>query len=243
MSLQIRFKRLNLDANEFTKPLVTALFMLFRARQYARDAAMNPWHFAVEMEEFYRLGVTKSEVRWLILKGLAIHAQEAFSQQQNARLFKKLPTHRVPNDACLIATDALASLIVCKDAEVGRLTDAGGIRFSGFSIESRDESERETQSIQPDWDHHKRELRYEGQLVKKFRVSAPNQERILCAFQEEGWPSHIDDPLPPEPGLDCHNRLKDTIKYLNRHQINTLLEFRGDGTGCGVLWARRSKVL
>jgi hypothetical protein len=36
-------------------------------------------------------------------------------------------------------------------------------------------------------------------VVKEFKLPAPNQETILTAFQEEGWPPRIDDPLPPVP--------------------------------------------
>jgi hypothetical protein len=75
-----------------------------------------------------------------------------------------------------------------------------------------------------------------GKLVKRFRVPSPNQERILAAFEEEGWPPRIDDPLPPHPEQEPKRRLRDTIKSLNRHQINRLLHLTGDGTGQGVRW-------
>ena len=59
---------------------------------------------------------------------------------------------------------------------------------------------------------------------------------ILAAFEEEGWPSRIDDPLPPQPEQDSKRRLSDTIKCLNRKQASPLIHFRGDGTGEGVVW-------
>jgi hypothetical protein len=65
---------------------------------------------------------------------------------------------------------------------------------------------------------------------------SPNQERIIAAFEEEGWPRRIDDPLPPHPEQDPKHRLRDTIKSLNRHQVNRLLHLTGDGTGQGVRW-------
>ena len=63
-----------------------------------------------------------------------------------------------------------------------------------------------------------------------------NQEAILAAFQEDGWPARIDDPLPPVAETDPKRRLSDTIKCLNRKQQNALVRFSGDGTGEGVLW-------
>ena len=87
----------------------------------------------------------------------------------------------------------------------------------------------------PVWDKKRRELRLGDVIVKRFKWPATNQERILQAFQEEGWPVKIIDPLPPHPGICPKRRLHDTIKCLNRRQINGSLKFRGDGTGQGVL--------
>jgi len=58
----------------------------------------------------------------------------------------------------------------------------------------------------------------------------------VAVFEEEGWPQHIDDPLPTTADCDSKQRLHDTIKRLNRHQINQLIRFRGDGSGSGVIW-------
>jgi hypothetical protein len=76
--------------------------------------------------------------------------------------------------------------------------------------------------------------------VKRFRQPAPSQETILATFEEEGWPPHIDDPLPPQPGQLPKQRLHETITNLNRHQQNRLLHFLGDGTGRGVCWQLRA---
>lgn len=65
---------------------------------------------------------------------------------------------------------------------------------------------------------------------------APDQERILAVFQEESWPDRIDDPLPPVPGITPKRRLHSTIQCLNRNQKTHLLQFHGDGCGCGVRW-------
>ena len=72
--------------------------------------------------------------------------------------------------------------------------------------------------------------------VKRYRVRSPNQEAILAAFQEEGWPHHIDNPLSPLPDQCPKQRLHSTIKYLNSCQENRLVRFRGDGTGEGIVW-------
>lgn len=94
----------------------------------------------------------------------------------------------------------------------------------------------------PCWDGALRQLRWAGQLVKEFRVPAANQEAILTALEEEGWPPYLDDPLPPTNDIDPKARLHDAIKNLNRKQINRLLCFRGNGNGEGVLWSHRLRA-
>ena len=81
-----------------------------------------------------------------------------------------------------------------------------------------------------------RRLLFGDTLVKAYRASAPNQHRILAAFQEEEWPSRIDDPLPPSRNVHPKHRLHETIAALNSNQKNRLLHFTGDGFGQGVCW-------
>jgi hypothetical protein len=56
------------------------------------------------------------------------------------------------------------------------------------------------------------------------------------AFEEEGWPPRIDDPLPPSPEIDAKSRLRYTIKSLNKRQKKQLIHFMGDGSGEGIMW-------
>jgi hypothetical protein len=78
----------------------------------------------------------------------------------------------------------------------------------------------------------------QDQVAVNCRIMAPeaNQETVLMAFEEDGWPPRIDDPLPPLPQLDPRRRLHDTIKALNRKQKSLLLRFMGDGSGEGIRW-------
>ena len=72
-------------------------------------------------------------------------------------------------------------------------------------------------------------------VVKRYRVPSPTQEAVLDAFEEEGWPDRIDDPLRPDPDQDGKRHLHDTIRRLNRNR-RAAIHFSGDGTGTGVLW-------
>jgi hypothetical protein len=88
----------------------------------------------------------------------------------------------------------------------------------------------------PRWDANTRTLFCGDGVVKRFKLPAANQELILTAFEEEGWPPRIDDPLPGEPGVDPRQRLRDTIRALNGKQDCPALRFSGDGTGTGISW-------
>ncbi|MGY8750076.1 MAG: hypothetical protein ACKVHR_18705 [Pirellulales bacterium] len=102
--------------------------------------------------------------------------------------------------------------------------------------QSNDASQRiDTTVPQPVWDRARRELRLGNKLIKCFKWPAENQERVLDEFEDNGWPSHISDPLESHDSICPKRRLHDTIKCLNRKQINGLIKFRGDGTGLGVL--------
>ena len=90
----------------------------------------------------------------------------------------------------------------------------------------------------PTWDTDRKELWFGPHLIKRFRFQSPNQETILTVFHEDGWPSKIDDPLPPVPNQTSRQRLHDAIKNLNRHRLSRMIRFAGDGTGEGVRWER-----
>ena len=89
----------------------------------------------------------------------------------------------------------------------------------------------------PRWDDLRRELVVHGQIVKRFRLPAPYQEAVLAAFEEEGWPPRVFDPLSPQGDQDPEATAARDHQYgLNRSRLARIIRFRGDGTGQGVLW-------
>lgn len=91
--------------------------------------------------------------------------------------------------------------------------------------------------LTPRWDAARRQLWLGDELVKEFRTPAAAQEAVLAAFEEEGWPDSIDDPLPSNGGrLHPKDRLRDEVRRLNAHQREGRIRFRCDGTGEGILW-------
>lgn len=108
--------------------------------------------------------------------------------------------------------------------------------ISGTGSTSRADSLPTAPQSVPLWDAQRRELLVDGEVVKRFRVPAPNQIAVLAAFEDEGWPSRVLDPLPPQGDEHPKRRLNETIKALNGHHRVRVIRFSGDGTGQGVLW-------
>jgi hypothetical protein len=87
----------------------------------------------------------------------------------------------------------------------------------------------------PCWRAADRELRFRGEVVLRFGRSAPNQERVLGALEELGWPPQIDNPLPLKKGKRQRKRLCDTLRHLSAAQ--RAIHFRVSVDGRAVLWA------
>jgi hypothetical protein len=134
-----------------------------------------------------------------------------------------------------------AAAAVCSSCRVKRsefvLTDTGA-EFARLVL-SGSGDQPANRRAKPVWTRGSRRLCFQGRLVKAFKQPAGNQAKILAAFQEEGWPHHIYDPLPPRADLDAPERLRATVKRLNRHQQHELLRFECDGRGEGIVWRPR----
>lgn len=87
----------------------------------------------------------------------------------------------------------------------------------------------------PCWNRETLELTFVGAAIR--RIGRPDKAKnvmtVLDAFQDCGWPSRIDDPLP---GGRNQERLHRTIASLNHGLIG--IKFSGDGSGEGFAWQR-----
>jgi hypothetical protein len=91
----------------------------------------------------------------------------------------------------------------------------------------------------PSYQPEERQFAWGRHVLKSFRQPAANQEIILSAAEEMGWPDWFDDPLPRRGRNSPKARLHDTIKDLNRRQRLSFVRFKGDGTGTRVGWELR----
>src|SRR4051812_39045926 len=82
--------------------LQPSLEMLLTSHEYATSTNVDRWQFAVEISELSLLGATLLDIRWLVLSGLATHAQETTVPGDSVRYFRALPVTAFPTGTCLV---------------------------------------------------------------------------------------------------------------------------------------------
>jgi hypothetical protein len=212
--------------------LIAALSWLKQGYDYANDLGLDGWSFAVEIHVLRAEGLTDNDLRWLVCKGLVEHAGEVTALGDDARSFRETGRLRFCRKTCVVLTEAGAALDLAVRELDGSTAPAPLVALADSS----------GADARPRWDADRQELRLGGLVVKQYKVPAPNQEMILAAFEEEGWPHRIDDPIPPVYDSEPKRRLHDTINSLNRSQKQPLLRFLGDGSGQGIRWEPSSSI-
>ena len=228
------------DLAEFSPEVLDGLDQLARSVDYARELDSPLWDFAVEIERLLALGMTTSDLRWLAKRGYVSHAREITVLEDTNRRFEA-PQQNLAfaENTCFVLTEAgLAVLARGLEPPIGRCGRRRWFvgRYANRSAVARVGGPGIATGRAPNWDSESRTFLVGEHLVKRFRVPSPNQEAVLEAFQEEGWPTSIDDPLSPSSDQPPKRRLRDTIKGLNTNQATELIRFRGDGTGQRVVW-------
>lgn len=223
--------------------MAPALATLLQAHRYASMLRRDDWDFAVELSSLNDAGVTNSDLRWLICRHYVEHAEEMGDDvgRLEARSRRFVASHPLcfTVRSCFVLTDAGVEF-----AERLLSQRLNACAWSPLQVAVPIEAARAgLQGTRPQWDSQLRELRIRSCVIKRFKLPSPNQETLLAAFEEEGWPLRIDDPLPQVQEVVPKRRLHDTIKSLNRNQKHRLLIFKGDGTGEGVCWEYRSGAL
>ena len=221
------------------RDVLRGLEPLLRGFQYSRIAGDDVWQWAVPAEELFLNGLVTPDLQWLIHEDLARHGREITVAGDERRTFRNHSLPLIHSESSIVLTERGASLVRtalenCRGAREPLPTACPPAARDEVPVPDATSVELGAGAIH--WDVVHRELRCDGQLVKHFCVPAGNQERILCAFQEQDWPARVDDPLPRNLNLEPHRRLQATIKSLNRNQVNALVCFYGNGTGTMVCW-------
>ncbi len=201
------------------------LRLLGEAWLVARAQGQDVWQFAVEIVQLLDLGLSYTDIRCLLCWDYLEHAQERTTARASQRIFQPLKALVLLERTCFVLTAKGREILSESHAEMEEAVDA-----------STAESTAALRSVPkaPHWNAQMRQLWWGKHLVKEFRQSAVNQELVLAAFEEEGWPPQLDDPLPPTKNIDPKVRLHDTIKRLNRHHLYRVIRFSSDGKGRGI---------
>jgi hypothetical protein len=202
-----------------------ALALLQHALDCAEDAQAPPLDFALEIGQLYAVGLTITDLRWMVAKKFVEHADETSLHGNEHRSFTPSRGLTFLPTTCVLLTIKGAALAARENA-------ASPDEIPGANGKSNPKS-----SLKPQWDAARRELSLGGRMVKQFHVPARNQELILSAFQEKNWPESIDDPLTGGIGIDPKTRLNDAIYRLNHKQLVCLIRFHVNGHGSSVHWS------
>jgi hypothetical protein len=237
MTSQVRPAELSIAPDiELARALpLGSLSALLRALEYAQSTRRPAWDFAVDVEQLRATGLTDCDLRWLTCKGFVKHALETSQPSGMQRTFDDEPNLRLSECSSFILTQR--GMLLTKRLLATFVAPATDLDHR--SLPTAPELVPCDERI-PIWDGQRRELRMGQTLIKRYCVPAENQEIVLSAFQEEAWPAHIDDPLPPAEEIDPKRRLHATIQRLNCNQKVRLLHFHGDGYGRGIRWERVS---
>jgi hypothetical protein len=246
--------------------ILATLTQLARAADYAAELQIDRWQFAVPLRVLLEAGTSESCLRWMVLCELAEHGSEVATHQRALRKFRAGASAAFNDTSCFVLTECGAAALADNDAytvegktivrsPIGTfysrsygdflaLDDLPGL--SDQTVLLADVERKPTPrapmvvtvapTVLPEWDPKRQVLKYGGKVVKGFHQKSSNQVLVLAAFQELGWPHHMDDPLVPVKGIDPKHRLRFTIWRLNNHQENRLIKFLGDGTGQGIRW-------
>jgi hypothetical protein len=207
-----------------TSAVQSGLELLVQARTTAERLGQDKWDFALEIDALKEAGLNHNDLRFLVCQGLAEHRVEETRSGAKHRVFRPPAGLRLAPRSCFALSETSFPVACQLLAGASRLP-ASARRVAAPICRSE----------VPFWDRERRELRLGTVLVKRFRQPARNQETILAAFQEDGWPAHLDNPLAGDDATLARDRLHDTVRKLNQ-QTNRLLQFLSDGNGEGVLW-------
>jgi hypothetical protein len=207
-----------IESNESKRVLLT----LREARMMANECRRDCWDFAVEINELTELGVPRHILRKLVCQRLVEHRREVTIHSGAKRSFEPESAIVLTKSSCFVLTAPGVALANQYWAEAKRLAEYP--------------SSYEISSLVPNWDEVRREFCVGDITVKRYKWPAKNQQQVLNAFQLNKWPYVIDNPITSAGSTCPRAQLHDTIKCLNRNQINKAVRFHGDGTGNGVYW-------
>lgn len=194
------------------------------AKKRAVELGIDHWEFAIEISDFLERGFTRHALRELVSYGLVTHKREIALPNLKYREFQNEAVHCFTDRTCFVITKL-------GQQQVQKMVQASNPHY----VDSNGCPVDERRPLKPNWIRKNRQLTLGKSLVKEFKYPAHIQFTVLDRFEQLGWPPRIINPLPKDDNICPKKRLHDAIKCLNKRKENDLVQFRGDGTGHGVL--------
>ena len=194
---------------------------LFEGYRYADELGRDRWEFAVEVEFLRAAGLNNNDLRWLVGKGYVDHALEITPPGKAPRRFRRGGPFALCERSSFALTDDGVALAREVLAAPEPAPPPHGVASPSTGV--------------PYWDAETHSLYWRGKLVKHFKHEAPFQEAILEAFQASKWSRYIEVALPKEEGVNPKERMRVTIKNLNRG-CGRRIQFKQEGNGGRVGW-------
>jgi len=207
---------------------VVAYMQLLVARWAAMDSHGDPRHSTIPLEAFRARGIEDSILLWMFYQAHVEHLQ---ADQSAANC----PSEPQPAQGLRFGDTSAFCLTEEGESFAERFLDA-------VLVPAQESTFRAARDmvflgpLLPHYDKDERVLHWGRHVLKCFRQPSVNQELVLRAAQEQGWPVWFDDPLPRASGTNPKTRLHDTTKDLNRRQAESLIHFKGDGSGRRIGW-------
>ncbi|MEI8375765.1 MAG: hypothetical protein WCJ35_23325 [Planctomycetota bacterium] len=90
---------------KLTRAMRAAMAELAKALDYAQQARRTPWDFSVEIASLTALGLTASDLRWLVSQGCIEHARDISRPGDTARKFQRCENLAFARDTCFVLTE------------------------------------------------------------------------------------------------------------------------------------------
>lgn len=201
-------------ARKLSTGKIVALELLARASSDAEDAQKPVWQFAVRLQRLLVAGATESDIRWLIAKRYAEQASEVTRPGDNERSFIGTTAMAFGDNAAIVISHAGLVFVRQRGIAAGPPGSARRIR----------------------WDHGCRELQVDGKSAKRFFRVARAQWVVLDSFQASNWQRRVEIECPTNGNRDPTHRLREVVAELNKGLDQSLIRFRMDGSGKGVIY-------
>ncbi|MBI3861042.1 MAG: hypothetical protein HY290_04020 [Planctomycetia bacterium] len=219
--------------------LSSGLAVLLEAYDWSRDSDFNPEQiapeqFAVGIEQLRAAGMSDTHLIWLVCRKHANHLHEFTAPGDKVRTFRDLGMNLGPRSR-FVLTDG--------GSEFARPICAKRKRRNGAPVGSRVLAIHQPSSSaqRPQWNAERRQLLFDNEVIMQLTGRHGNQELILQTFEEDNWPTRIDDPLPNRKAGDQKQRLRGAVEKLNARSLIPRIHFSCDGNEgiCWSLWDAR----